>query len=168
MPGLNWNCDVDYGPCACGATHDLEAETYAMERASLLKNVPTTTTDSTSRIPAINMGINTLVPQFTREDLFALHTEMTARALDLMKRKNADYAKGGPFDNFKLCEQAGVCSTEHGIIIRMLDKLSRLNSILAKGEAQVKDESVQDTLIDLINYSVCMAGVLKEKQNAVP
>lgn len=100
----------------------------------------------------------------TRGALFELHQNMCAKALELMRKKNADYAKNGPFDNFKLCEAVGMTSAEKGILIRMLDKLSRLSSVLDKG-AQV-DESVEDTLLDIINYSICIAGLQRERQTA--
>lgn len=42
-------------------------------------------------------------------------------------------------------------------IVRMEDKMNRVKSILLKGtgESQI-DESVQDTLIDLANYSLML------------
>lgn len=97
----------------------------------------------------------------TRDELFNLHDELTSHALDLMKRKNADYAKHGPFDNFKMCESMGLATTETGILIRLTDKLSRLSSIFEKG-ARVS-ESEEDTIVDIINYAVCLAGVRREK-----
>ena len=41
-----------------------------------------------------------------------------------------------------------------GISTRLLDKVSRLDSLInSKKEQQVKDESVRDTLRDMINYA---------------
>ena len=78
-------------------------------------------------------------------------------ALEIMKRKNADYAGiEDPFRNFNNVEVLGVCSTEAGIIVRMTDKLSRIANLI-KQDAKVKDESISDTLIDLMNY----ANILK-------
>lgn len=99
----------------------------------------------------------------TREELFQLHTELTTKGLELMKKKNADYAKSGPFENFKMCEARGAVSAEIGILIRLDDKISRLYSILEKG-TQVVSESEEDTLVDIINYAVCIAGLRREKQ----
>lgn len=94
----------------------------------------------------------------TRDELFQLHQDLCGKALELMKSKNADYSKEGPFGNLTLCESAQIVSTEHGILVRMLDKMSRLNSVLARGSAQV-NESIEDTVLDLVNYAVLIAAV---------
>jgi hypothetical protein len=64
---------------------------------------------------------------------------------ELYARKNADYG-----DSF------GKSFTEYGLTmacIRLEDKLNRIKS-LSKKEAQVSDESLVDTLMDLANYSI--------------
>lgn len=80
-------------------------------------------------------------------------TEMTIAAFDrilgemaeLHARKNADY--GNAFaDSFS---EFGIVSA----VIRLNDKINRLKS-LTKQDAQVKDESIRDTLIDLACYAV--------------
>lgn len=101
-----------------------------------------------------------------REELFKMHGEMCHMALELMKKKNADYAGSdghNPFANFTRSEALGICSTEQSFLVRMTDKMSRLSSFAAKGKLDVEDESVYDTLIDLINYSVLLAAYLKQK-----
>lgn len=100
----------------------------------------------------------------TKEQLFVLHKFVCQEALELMQKKNADYSKVGALDNFYVAEALKAASAEHGIIIRMGDKLSRLSSIISKG-AQVKTESMQDTIIDLVNYSILLLAVIQEKAN---
>lgn len=107
-----------------------------------------------------------LNPEFTRERLFEMHSEICERALTLMKKKNADYSKSHPLGNFMVSEAIQACSAENGIMVRITDKLSRLVSILEKG-AQVTDESVTDTIVDMINYSVLLAGVIEMKSMEV-
>lgn len=69
-------------------------------------------------------------------------------SLDTYKAKNADYG-----DSFsKSYQEFGLTAP----IVRMSDKLERLKS-LSKTEAQVKDESIKDTLIDLGNYAFMTA-----------
>lgn len=92
-----------------------------------------------------------------REELFNMHLALCKQSLELMKKKNADYSLGSPFGNFMVCEALQAASAENGVIIRMSDKLSRLVSVLQKG-AQV-EESIRDTILDLINYSVLLYGV---------
>lgn len=97
-----------------------------------------------------------------REELFKLHQELSSIALEIMKNKNEDYSLGHPFGNFMVAEALQASTAENGIIIRMSDKLSRLVSVFAKG-AKVKDESIKDTIIDIINYAVLMYGVYVHK-----
>ena len=101
----------------------------------------------------------------TRDELFKLHEDMCVSALELMKKKNADYAGGGtdPFANFRRAEALGICSTEQAFLVRMTDKMSRLSSFAAKGKLSVEDETVHDTLVDMINYSVLLAAYLYTK-----
>lgn len=100
----------------------------------------------------------------TKEQLFELHQQLCDKAYDLLKKKNADYSKELPLGNFYLSEALQTCTAENGIINRMGDKLSRLVSIIAKGN-QVTDESIEDTILDVINYSVLLMAVVKDKQD---
>ena len=73
----------------------------------------------------------------------------------LTARKNRDYAGSeNAFKNFKLIEllTSGRVSTADGILVRMTDKLQRVANLLAR-PADVKDETVTDTLRDLSVYS---------------
>lgn len=96
-----------------------------------------------------------------RQELLGLHATMTREARELMSRKNEDYAglagEHTVFGNLGLCESMGICPTEIGIIIRLGDKLSRLANILQK-PAMVDDESIHDTLVDVVNYAVLIAA----------
>lgn len=71
-------------------------------------------------------------------------------ALELFKRKNADYG-----DSF----------TKHGptgIIIRLGDKLHRLQSITRTGVTLVNTETLRDTLIDMHSYAAMAVMLLDE------
>lgn len=79
-------------------------------------------------------------------DKSALHASICAGLTDLYRRKNADYG-----DSF------GKSFAEYGMsmpCIRLEDKLNRLKALTRSGNAQVKDESIQDTLLDLANYAI--------------
>lgn len=104
--------------------------------------------------------------KMSKEDFFKFFEETTSSMLAISKAKNNDYTGVGvsPFANFERVEQLGICSTEQGFLTRMSDKLSRIASFCAKGELLVKDESVEDTLKDLANYSILMMGFLKQKR----
>lgn len=96
-----------------------------------------------------------------RDELFNLHANMCAKALDICKKKNHDYSKGHPFGNFMVAEAMQVTTAEGGIIVRIGDKLSRLSSVLEKG-AQVQ-ESIEDTCLDIINYAILLYGIQKSR-----
>ena len=105
----------------------------------------------------------------TRDELLKSHTELTKKAHELMKRKNADYAGGAgtePFANFTRCEAMGICTTEAGMLVRMTDKLSRLSSFVEAGAFQVKDESLEDTCVDIINYAILFHSFVQDKKNS--
>lgn len=102
----------------------------------------------------------------TKDEFFEFFEKTTAEMIAISRAKNADYTGIGtsPFANFERPEQMGICSTEQGFLTRMCDKLSRIASFCAKGELQVKDESVMDTLKDNANYSILMMGFLEQKR----
>lgn len=97
-----------------------------------------------------------------REELIQFAESFFGGAIETMKRKNSDYtgATDDPFANFKAIEVYGI-KTEIGFMTRMTDKMARVASFIKNGELMVKDESVQDTLLDLANYSMLFAAYLK-------
>lgn len=97
-------------------------------------------------------------------DLIGYVREMQNAAMLLMVAKNADY--GGdddPLRNFKLSDALGVDMTT-GIALRMSDKWARLCGYMKSGELKVKDESVKDTLLDLMNYAGILLFAINEKE----
>lgn len=105
----------------------------------------------------------------TKAEYLKFHKEFCDKMIDVTAKKNADYAGAGddPFNNFR--QIGSLIHTEDldivavGFLTRMSDKFSRIGSFIAKGELMVKDESVEDTLHDLANYSALFAGYLREK-----
>lgn len=85
---------------------------------------------------------------FNRPALEAIQKE----GLDLGARKNHDYGAAG--DGIAM---AGV----RGVVTRMLDKQLRLLSLTEPGhEAAVKDESLRDTFVDMMNYATYAIALL--------
>jgi Nucleotide modification associated domain 1 len=85
---------------------------------------------------------------FNRTALEAIHKE----CLDLGARKNHDYGAAGD-----AIEMAGVS----GVVVRMLDKQLRLMSLTKPNHDQaVKDESIRDTLMDMINYATYAVSLI--------
>jgi hypothetical protein len=84
-------------------------------------------------------------------------------ALQLVIKKTQDYATiDDPYRNFRMSESVGV-SLEKGILVRMCDKLSRLGNLVENGDPSVKSESIEDTLIDVMNYANIMLCYLQQK-----
>lgn len=95
-----------------------------------------------------------------------MHQNVCMEALELMRKKNNDYANGSdPFLNFRRAEYLGFSTAELGVLIRMTDKMSRISTYLNKGELSLQNESVYDAIVDIINYSVILAGLLNDRDN---
>lgn len=74
-------------------------------------------------------------------------------ALELFKRKNADY--GDAFATYGTV----------GVLVRLGDKIMRLQNISNRGVQLVDDEKLRDTLIDLHNYAAMAIMLLDENYN---
>jgi|TARA_R100001594_G_scaffold50794_1_gene84111 hypothetical protein len=101
-----------------------------------------------------------------REELLKHHDFICKTAKEIMKKKNHDYAgKGGdqPFANFERTEAMGICSTEKGFLVRVIDKVSRLSTFVDAGELKVDNESYEDAILDIVNYMILLSGYLKGK-----
>lgn len=86
------------------------------------------------------------------------------KCVEISRAKNSDYAQDGdPFANFRSTEAIGVPATK-GILVRQMDKLCRVANLL-KREAQVKDESIEDTLRDMANYSIILLLLVRAERN---
>ncbi len=80
-----------------------------------------------------------------------LNAEMS-RIVDLLIVKNTDY--GSSF--FKNMDKWGMTS----FLIRIDDKLGRLETIDKRQKIEVKSESVQDTIDDIIGYCLLLKHYL--------
>ncbi len=94
-----------------------------------------------------------MVPPLSyRERMYAHMAATFGRCIEISRKKNADYSAGlDPFKNFRL---AG----EYGFTVRLSDKVSRLMSLMEPGAVvpEVQDESIDDTIDDLINYGLLL------------
>lgn len=72
--------------------------------------------------------------------------QLANQMTDLYARKNRDY--GNSFD--KSMDKFGLVVAA----IRIGDKVNRLQSLVRKGEGEVKDESIADTFMDMACYAI--------------
>jgi hypothetical protein len=83
--------------------------------------------------------------------------------VEISRRKNADYAgDGDAFKNFRGSEMIGVDPAQ-AILVRMTDKITRCSNLLRR-PAQVKDESIADTLRDLSNYALILLLLIEQQR----
>lgn len=83
--------------------------------------------------------------------------KITEKMHQIYLKKNKDY--GSSFD--RQYDKYGMTS----VLIRLSDKLNRLEQITKSGTVEVKDESVDDTLLDLANYAI-LALIKRQKGKA--
>lgn len=85
-----------------------------------------------------------------------MFSNITKDMLETYKSKNKDYG-----DSF------GVSVQKYGLIAaltRMSDKFNRLeNLIITRSKGEVKDESLEDTLLDLASYCIMTAIEIKKE-----
>lgn len=87
------------------------------------------------------------------QDRVSIFEKIQIEARELFRRKNQDY--GDAFANYGAI----------GVLVRMGDKISRLQSITNRQISLVNTESLRDTLLDLHNYSAMAIMLLDEKQS---
>ena len=76
--------------------------------------------------------------------------------------KDNDYsATGLPMGNLRKCEDAGI-DAWRGCLVRIGDKMSRLENFLKEKEYLVISEKAEDTVIDLANYAILMSCLIEE------
>jgi len=85
-------------------------------------------------------------------DRVSILEKIQNEARDLFKKKNQDY--GDAFANYGSI----------GVLVRIGDKISRLQSITTRQINLINTESLRDTLIDLHNYSAMAIMLIDEKK----
>lgn len=86
------------------------------------------------------------VNDMTIKEEIALFKSLTDKMNDVFKKKRNDY---GPTTS-ETYDRFGPVS----MLIRMYDKLGRLDNLLVKNKDNEVNESIDDTLLDLANYAL--------------
>lgn len=97
-----------------------------------------------------NLGARPVLPDDVDQFI-----DITQNMAKTFAAKNHDY--GNSFE--QSLNEFGIVAS----VVRMGDKMNRIKSLVKK-EAQVKDESIKDTLIDLANYAI-MTVMWMDKNN---
>lgn len=84
----------------------------------------------------------------------------------ILSKKTEDYSNPDDvYSNFESVEKVGIAKTEQGMMARMQDKWSRIIRLTCAGQQpHVKQERVEDTINDLINYLALYKTYIKAKQ----
>ena len=82
--------------------------------------------------------------------------QITEEMQELCKRKNSDYG-ASVNDTYK---KYGMVS----YLVRIEDKINRIRNLVLNGNQKVEDEKIQDSLLDLANYSI-LAIIDMENEN---
>lgn len=103
----------------------------------------------------------------TREEFINDIERTYAECVGIVKTKNADYATSvDPFQNFRNAGAVGV-SVQRAILVRIMDKISRVSNLLSK-DASVVDESMTDTIYDAINYLAILKAFINDNNPTFP
>lgn len=103
----------------------------------------------------------------TIQERIKLLDSMHAKERAIMDAKANDYS--GTVDcnrNIKACEAIGIATAEEGILIRILDKISRISNLVRPGFTARVNESVDDAISDARNYLAILQHILKDKRDA--
>lgn len=91
-----------------------------------------------------------------KDESMAIYDE----AWNLLVQKQMDYgpynianAPGGPLN---------------GLMVRMHDKIARLNNLIYETKDTPRNESIEDSFVDLLNYSAIALMVLRGRWHGVP
>jgi len=87
---------------------------------------------------------------------------LTERMEDILFKKGNDYANQDRLSNFKLAGTIAGGSAELNCLNLIATKVARLGVLLNSGKAP-NNESIQDSIIDLINYGVLLDMIVSER-----
>jgi hypothetical protein len=93
--------------------------------------------------------------------------KVMSEMLETHRRKRADYASHeDPFRNFRDCGAQLGLTAGHSVELHLATKQARLKTLLPRhwehGDAQVNNESLEDTLLDRAVYSVIALAMWRE------
>lgn len=97
------------------------------------------------RLKTVEQGLMNLGSRPVLTDNVQSFMDITTNMAKTYAAKNHDY--GNSFE--QSCNKFGIIAS----VVRLGDKMNRIESLVIK-KAEVKDESIRDTLLDLANYAI--------------
>ena len=122
---------------------------------------------SSSTYNNVNLKYDTSEPEIsvkkTYPEVSECFSELQKQQLNLFSKKMMDYGLGNISLGGNLNSLDDKNYALQGIQIRLTDKVNRLKNLFKNGENFVKDESVEDTFMDIANYGIIGLLLLKDK-----
>ena len=89
----------------------------------------------------------------TQDELLAAIQSLVSGRLDILRRKQHDYAQGDDaFSNFRTVAAVAGVSVQQCFVVWLATKVVRLGQLISNGK-DPQNESIRDTLIDIANYA---------------
>lgn len=76
---------------------------------------------------------------------YECHSSICSKLNDIYVKKNKDYG-----DSFAIVRK----NIPNSVLVRLWDKLLRLNNLMQNNNNHLVDESIEDTLMDMANYCI--------------
>lgn len=99
-------------------------------------------------------------------ELLDIHQKTTDICREVMRKKNSDYTGGtsvdDPFANFNMSTAFGI-DPILGILLRIGDKMRRIQSFANDGGLRVTGETVHDACEDIVNYAILIKAMCIER-----
>lgn len=90
--------------------------------------------------------------------------EITEQMASIMLHKGNDYANDDRLSNFKVAGASCGITAELNCLSLMATKVARLG-VLLNNDKTPNNESIQDSLLDLANYTILLTMLLKDKES---
>lgn len=82
-----------------------------------------------------------------------------------MEAKAIDYSGAEDCNkNIRASEAMGVCDAKRALLVRILDKISRMANLLGREKEARVAESIDDTIGDCRNYLAIMQHLIEEER----
>ena len=101
--------------------------------------------EMSNRLKTVEQGLMNLGSRTVISDNIQSFMDITTDMAKTYAAKNYDY--GNSFE--QSCNKFGIIAS----VVRLGDKMNRIESLAIK-KAEVKDESIKDTLLDMANYAI--------------
>jgi ribosomal protein L21E len=96
-----------------------------------------------------------------KTELLQLHTNMCEAARCIMLKENRGGSTSDSLANFRCSENIGIPPIQ-AIVLRMMDKLQRLNALATSEDLSVIEEPAKDACLDLMNYAILAFAFVSE------